>query len=112
MTRKEHFERFMKHRFPYASLEYNDKGDCYKGDVAFVAHQAWKESPLRRPTENSKITKEQLAAMKADDPATIVDRLNGIFGNAVEPYPVPNVQKEAVREILRLREAVARLGAK
>ena len=69
-----------------------------------MAYQAWKEAPLRRPCEKGQITKEQLKAMKEnDDPKTIVDRLNGWYGQTSEPYVVPKIQKEAAREIERLR---------
>lgn len=104
MTRQEHFEEFMKSRYPNISLEYEESGDYYKSDIAFVAYQAWKEAPLRRPCEKGQITKEQLKAMKEnDDPKTIVDRLNGWYGQTSEPYVVPKIQKEAAREIERLR---------
>lgn len=112
MTRQEHFEQWMKHNHPLVSLVYNAEFDCYEHTIALIAYQAWKEAPLRRPCEKGQITKEQLKAMKEnDDPATIVDRLNGWYGQTTEPYVVPKIQEEAAREIMRLREEIERLKA-
>lgn len=38
------------------------------------------------------------------DPATLVDRLNGIYPSAVGPYVPPPINKEAAAEIVRLRQ--------
>lgn len=111
MTRQEHFEQWIKNIYPMVTLEYNPEGDCYIGAFAFIAYQAWKEAPLRRPCEKSRITKEQLEAMKADDPETLVDRLNGWYSQTPEPYAVPKIQEEAAREIERLRAEIERLKA-
>lgn len=107
MTRQEHFERWMRHQYPNIPLDYVHVSDYYVDDRAFYAYQAWKEAPLRRPCEKGQITKEQLKAMKEnDDPKTIVDRLNGWYGQTTEPYVVPKIQQEAAREIMRLREEI------
>jgi hypothetical protein len=112
MTRQEHFEQWMRHQYPNIPLEYRSSHDYYVDDRAFYAYQAWKEAPLRRPCEKGQITKEQLKAMKEnDDPKTIVDRLNGWYGQTTEPYKVPEIQQEAAREIVKLREEIERLKA-
>lgn len=108
MTRQEHFEQWMRHQYPNIPLDYVPEHDYYVDSMAFLAYQAWKEAPLRRPCEKGQITKEQLKEMKAtDDPKTIVDRLNGWYSQTSEPYVVPKIQKEAAREIERLRLALA-----
>lgn len=113
MTRQEHFEQWMRYTLPLRTLQYDAERDCYRGDwVVHVAYQAWKEAPLRRPCEKGQITKEQLKAMKENDnPNTIVDRLNGWYSQTTEPYKVPEIQQEAAREIVRLREEIERLKA-
>jgi len=112
MTRREHFEQWMRHNHPWVSLAYDAGNDCYRTTVSFIAYQAWKEAPLRRPCEKGQITKEQLKALKEnDDPATIVDRLNGWYSQTSEPYKVPEIQQEAAREIVWLREEIERLSA-
>lgn len=109
MTRQEHFEQWMRHQYPNVPLDYCSSHDYYVNDSAFYAYQAWKESALRRPCEKGQITKEQLKAMKEDDPATIVDRLNGWYSQTTEPYKVPMIQEEAARVIVRLREEIENL---
>lgn len=107
MTRQEHFEQWMRHQYPNIPLDFVPERDYYVDDRAFYAYQAWKEAPLYRPCEKGQITKEQLKAMKEnDDPKTIVDRLNGWYGQTSEPYKVPKIQQEAAREIMRLREEI------
>jgi hypothetical protein len=102
----------MRHQYPNVPLDYRSSHDYYVDDRAFYAYQAWKEAPLRRPCEKGQITKEQLKALREnDDPATLVDRLNGWYSQTTEPYKVPEIQQEAAREIVKLREEIERLKA-
>jgi hypothetical protein len=111
MTRQEHFEQWIKRTHPYVPLCYDKEKDCYIG-TAFLAYQAWKEAPLRRPCEKGLISKEQRKELKEKgDPKTLVDRLNGWYSQTSEPYKVPKIQEEAAREIMRLREEIERLKA-
>src|SRR5690349_1804057 len=67
-----------------------------------LAYRAWLASPRTRPTEPSKISKEQLAAMKADT-SDIVDHLRGIYPGIADAYPVTPLMLKAADEIERLR---------
>lgn len=109
MTRHEQFERWMRYCHPHISLIYDKERDCYQG-FAFCVYQAWKEAPTHRPCEHGQITKDRLKELKeSDDPKTIVDRLNGWYSQTSEPYVVSKIQKEAAREIERLRKRLAEL---
>jgi hypothetical protein len=105
MTKREHFERWMKDHHQRVSLDYNGEGDCYHCGFADLAYRAWLASPKTRPTEPSKITKEQLDAMKADT-SDIVDHLRGIYPGIADAYPVTPLMMKAADEIERLREEV------
>lgn len=59
-------------------------------------------------TEKRKYPWEEV--ILADDPVTIVDRLNGIYPSAVGQYAVSPLQKEAAREIEFLHNMIAKLG--
>jgi len=49
---------------------------------------------------------EWMANIKAPDPETIVDRLNGIYPSAIGPYKASPLEKEAANEIVRLRAGI------
>lgn len=101
MTLKDHFEAFMAYRYPQMSLTFDEAGQFYYHDIAQVAWQAVKEMSGKRPTENSRSTKE---LRQAPHPETLVDRLNGIYGQVT--YPPSKLDLEAADEIIRLRGTV------
>lgn len=103
MTKKEHFERWMKSVKPNMPLDYNEQEGYYYHDIASMMWQAWQASPKTRPTEKGSITKVQLAELMKPDPKTIVDRLRGIYPGAASAYAVTPLQLEAAGEIERLR---------
>lgn len=107
MTSRKHFERWMKHAKPNMPLDYNEQEGYHYHDIVHLMFVAWDQRSKVRPTENSKITKEQLAK---DHPETLVDRLNGIYPLG-DVSPVPPIQKEAAREIGRLRDALLPFAA-
>jgi hypothetical protein len=114
VNKREHFERWIKFLKPIApdlSLEFNEERGFYLDPRVNLAYEAWLASPKTRPTEPSKITKEQLAAMKADT-SDIVDHLRGIYPGIVDAYPVSPLQKKAADEIERLRHVVTDLAEK
>nr|AIA16796.1 Unknown Function [uncultured bacterium] len=87
-------------------LDYDVERDFYYDQYTRLAYLAWKEAPLRRPTEEGLISKERLKELKEkDDPKTLVDRLNGWYSQTSEPYKVPKIQEEAARRIEELQEA-------
>jgi hypothetical protein len=102
VNKREHFERWMKYVKPNMPLDYNDSEWCYYHDIVSMMWQAWQASSKTRPTEPSKITKEQLAAMKADT-SNIVDHLRGIYPGIADAYPVTPLMRKAADEIERLR---------
>jgi hypothetical protein len=102
MNKREHFERWMKSVKPNMPLDYNESEGYYYHDIASMMWQAWQASPKTRPTEKGRITKEQLAAMKADT-TNIVDHLRGIYAGAASAYPVTPLMLKAADEIERLR---------
>lgn len=102
MNKREHFERWMKSIKPNMPLDYNEAEGYYYHDMMSLAYQAWLASPKTRPTEPNKISKEQLAAMKADT-SDIVDHLRGIYPGIADAYPVSPLMMKAADEIERLR---------
>jgi hypothetical protein len=106
VNKREHFELWMKDHYQRMSLERNDASDFYFDGHVDMTYRAWLASPKTRPTEPSKITKEQLAAMKADT-SNIVDNLRGIYPGIAEAYPVTPLMLKAADEIERLRELLA-----
>lgn len=108
MTRREHFERWMRYVKPNLPLDYNEKEGYYHHDIVSLAWQAWQESPNRRPTELGKVTKERVREMLVD-PETIVDRLRGVYPHDVT-YPVNPLQKAAAAEIERLQAIIKERG--
>jgi hypothetical protein len=105
MNKREHFERWLKSVKPELPMYYDAEEDFYYHPIADTAYRAWLASPKTRPTEPSKITKEQLAAMRADT-SGIVDNLRGIYAGAASRYPVTPLMMKAADEIERLREEV------
>lgn len=103
MTQREHFERLMKQLRPNMPLDYNEQEGYYYHDMVSLAYQAYIASPKTRPTEPSKITKEQLDAMKIDT-TDIVNHLRGIYAGAASRYPVTPLMMLAADEIEFLRE--------
>jgi hypothetical protein len=109
MNKHEHFERWIKFLKPIApdlSLEFNEERGFYLDPRVNLAYEAWLASPKTRPTEPSKITKEQLAAMKADT-SDIVDNLRGIYPGIADAYPVTPLMLKAADEIERLRRKLS-----
>lgn len=104
MTKREHFEQWLRYVKPNMTLDWNEQEQYYYHDIVSLMWQAWQESPNRRHAEEGKVTKEQIAAMVAD-PETIVDRLRGIYPHGVT-YPVNPLQKAAANEIERLRAII------
>ena len=102
MTKRKHFERWIKSVKPNVPLDYNDSEQYYYHDITSMMWQAWQASPKTRPTEPSKISKEQLAAMKADT-SDIVDHLRGIYAGIADAYPANPLMLKAADEIERLR---------
>ena len=94
MTRKEHFERWIKQVKPNMPLDYNEQEGYYYHDIASMMWQAWQASPKTLPTEPGRITKERLAVLKADT-TDIVNNLRGIYPGAVVQYPVIPLQTKA-----------------
>lgn len=108
MTKRQHFERWMKQVKPNIHLDYNEQRGCYCHDFTSMMWQAWQASPKTRPTESGRVTKERLAELKADT-AHIVDHLRGIYAGAASGHPVTPLQIKAADEIERLREKISRL---
>jgi hypothetical protein len=106
VNKRKHFERWMKDHHQRVSLDYNEEGDYYDCGFADLAYRVWLASPKTRPTDPSKITKEQLAAMKADT-SDIVDNLRGIYPGAASAYPVTPLMLKAADEIERLRRKLS-----
>ena len=102
MNKREHFESWMKQVKPNMPLDYNESERYYYHDMVSLAYQAYIASPKTRPTEPSKITKEQLDAMKIDT-TDIVNHLRGIYAGAASRYPVTPLMMKAADEIERLR---------
>lgn len=105
MNKREHFESWMKQVKPNMPLDYNESERYYYHDIASMMWQAWQASPKTRPTEPSKITKEQLDAMKTDT-TDIVNHLRGIYAGAASRYPVTPLMMLAADEIERLRDQI------
>ena len=107
MTKREHFERWLKQVKPNMPQDYNESEGYYYHDIVSMMWQAWQASPKTRPTEPSRITKEQLDAMNADT-TDIVDHLRGIYAGAASRYPVTPLQMKVADEIERLQEEINR----
>lgn len=110
MNKREHFECWFKQLRPCLPRDYNESGDYYYDDTVDLSYRAWQASPKTRPTETSKITKEQIAAMKVDT-TDLVDNLRGIYQNISSPYPVSPLMLKAADEIERLRVAFGDIAA-
>lgn len=107
MTKLEHFKQWAGVNHPAAPQdggERNGKFYFYDQFLQF-AWRAFQHALTVRPTENSRLDKATFG--KGDNPATLVDRLQGMFPTADPPYPVPEIQYEAAREIVRLRGQIA-----
>jgi hypothetical protein len=104
MTKREHFERWLKTKAYRLPLDYTKTADggYYHNDMVDIAYQAWLASPKTRPTENGRATKERLAELKADT-SGIVDNLRGIYAGAADAYAVTPLTLKAADEIERLR---------
>lgn len=102
MTKLEHYKRYLRDRYPNIPQDYNDSEGYFYHDLAQFGWQAWQAGPKTRPTEPNKISKEQLAAMKADT-SDIVDHLRGIYPGIADAYPVNPLMLKAADEIERLR---------
>lgn len=105
MNKREHFECWLKVVRPQLTMTYDADGDYYLNYTVDLAYLAWLASPKTRPTEPNKISKEQLAAMKADT-TEIVNHLRGIYTGIADAYPVNPLMLKAANEIERLRGAI------
>lgn len=93
MTQREKFEAWFERYKHITSAE-----------SEIVAWAAWQESPKHRPSDSSKITKDQINAYH---PETLVDRLNGVYKYV--DYPPTKIGQEAAMEITRLNSMIADL---
>ena len=111
MTKLEHFKAWAKKHYPHLRQDDADNGNgiYFQERAIQSAWLAFQHAFTIRPTttmENGKLDKEKFMQ---DNPATIVDRLNGIFPTADPPYKMSPLHYEAAREIERLRERIKEL---
>ena len=111
MTKLEHFKAWAGINHPAAPQDGGERAGKFYFYDQFLqfAWRAFNHAFTVRPTttmENGKLDKEKFMQ---DDPATIVDRLNGIFPTADPPYKMTPLHYEAAREIERLRGLIAEI---
>ena len=102
MTKLEHFKQWALQHCPNSSqsgVEVDERYvfNSYRMQLMW---QAFQHAFTVRPTTNTRLNS---AEFMKDNPATIVDRLNGIFPTADPPYKMTPLHYEAAREIERLR---------
>ena len=105
MTKLEHFKAWLRsyvHRSRQQSKDVDDV-TYFDDDMSQLAWLAFQHAFTVRPTTDSRLNS---AEFMKDNPATIVDRLNGIFPTADPPYKMSPLHYEAAREIERLRGQV------
>ena len=103
MTSREAFEKWMRHTRPDISLAFNGVDGFYLDTSAEIRWQAWQEAKRHHTTSTEPWVKRK----RQDNAETLVNRLRGLYGMAVEPYPMTELHYEAAREIERLRQALA-----
>lgn len=102
MTNRENFEVTLKDICPNMPRDFNEAEGYYYHDIAQLMWKAWNARSRVRPSENSRMDK---ATGLAPSPETLVDRLNGIYGQIT--YKPSALEKEAARTIEHLREKLA-----
>lgn len=111
MTKLEHFKAWATDRHPHMpqdTMERNGEPFFYH-DMLQMAWRAFQHASNIRPTPNMDNGKLDKAALRKDNPETIVDRLNGVYPQIDPPYKMSPIHYEAAREIERLREKVRTL---
>jgi hypothetical protein len=103
VTEKEYYDRFLADRYPKMTRDYNESEGYYYHDMAQFGYRSFKYRAGLRPTAKGKISKEQLAVLKADT-TDIVNNLRGIYPGAVAQYPVIPLQTKAADLIEGLQE--------
>ena len=98
----EHFSAWAESHFPWivAIADESNRKVFFHDKSLQMAWMAFQHAFTVRPTTDTRLNS---AEFMKDDPATIVDRLNGVFPTADPPYKMSPLHYEAAREIERLR---------
>ena len=89
---------------PNMPLDYNEREGYFYHDIVDKMWKSWRVSHMQWEPLANRISPERKKSFKEDDfPDTLLDRLKGIYLNAMGAQRPLKIELEAAREIERLR---------